>query len=104
MAMVDRRKMVIFPWQVTYDCAKQLLDAGIKLIEATPIDEVKQGMAINFVVLEPGKVVMPANNPETRKLLEKEGIEVIEIEMGEIMNGWGSVHCTTAFLKRDPIG
>ncbi|WP_240675763.1 dimethylarginine dimethylaminohydrolase family protein [Ammoniphilus sp. CFH 90114] len=103
MNMVDKKKMLIFPWHVTYDCAKALLDKGIQFIEATHIPEVKQGMAMNIVALAPGKVVMPSGNPETRTQLVSEGIEVIEIDMDEIMNGWGAIHCMTAFLKRDPI-
>ena len=103
MNMVDKKKLVIFPWHVTYDCAKQLLDLGIELIEMTNIEELKNGMAMNFVALEPGKVVMPSGNPETKELLENEGVHVIEVEMDEIMNGWGAIHCMTAFLRRDPV-
>ena len=102
MNMVDKKKLVIFPWHVTYDCAKQLLDLGIELIEMTNIEELKNGMAMNFVALEPGKVVMPSGNPETKALLENEGVHVIEVEMDEIVNGWGAIHCMTAFLRRDP--
>ncbi|UCZ52775.1 amidinotransferase [Bacillus shivajii] len=103
MNMADKNKLVVFPWHVTYDCAKQLLDLGIELIELTNIDELKQGMGMNFVALEPGKVVSPTGCPETKSLLESHGIEVIEVELDEIMNGWGAVHCMTGFLKRDPI-
>ncbi|WP_233523115.1 dimethylarginine dimethylaminohydrolase family protein [Peribacillus saganii] len=103
MNMVDQNKLLIFPWHVTYNCAKQLLDWGIELIEFTDINELKQGMGMNFVVLEPGKLVMPSGNPYTKTLLESHGIEVIEAEMDEIMNGWGAIHCMTAFLKREPV-
>ncbi|PAE21236.1 amidinotransferase [Bacillus sp. 7504-2] len=103
MNMVDKNKLVIFPWHVTYDCAKQLLDLGIELIEFTNIDELKLGMGLNFVALEPGKVVMVANNPYTKQLLEQNGIEVVEVVLDELLNGWGAIHCTTAFLNRDPL-
>jgi arginine deiminase len=103
MSMVDKKKMLVFPWHMSYDCAKQLLDMGIQLIEATNIDEVKQGMAMNGVALAPGKLLMPAGNPETRDLLRSEGIEVIEAEVDELMNGWGAIHCMSCFLKREPI-
>lgn len=103
MNMVDKKKMLIFPWHVTYDCAKQLMDIGIEFIELSNIEELKHGMSMNFVALEPGKVVMPSGNPDTKALLEANGVEVIEIEMDEIINGWGAIHCMTAFLRRDPI-
>lgn len=101
MNMVDENKLLIFPWHVTYDCAKQLMDLGVQLIEATNIEEVKQGMAMNGIVLEPGKLVMPAGNPHTKALLESEGIKVIEVQLDEIINGWGAIHCMTVFLKRE---
>ncbi|MBD8067348.1 dimethylarginine dimethylaminohydrolase family protein [Bacillus sp. PS06] len=104
MNMVDTNKLLIFPWHVTYDCAKQLLDLGIELIELPYIEELKQGMSMNFVAIEPGKVVTPAGSPQTKALLESHGIEVIEVEMDEVMNGWGAIHCMTAFLQRDSVG
>lgn len=104
MNMVDKDKILMFPWHVTYDCAKALMDRGITLLEATDIHEIKQGMALNVVALSPGKVVMPKNNPNTKGLLEEAGVEVIEIDTTELMNGWGALHCMTACLNREPIG
>lgn len=103
MSMVDKDKMVVFPWHLTYDCAKNLLDMGIKIIEATNIYEVKQGMGMNSVALSPGKIIMPSGNPTTKELLLSEGIEVIEADVDEIMNGWGALHCMTVSLRRSPI-
>ncbi|MBB5173360.1 dimethylarginine dimethylaminohydrolase family protein [Texcoconibacillus texcoconensis] len=103
MNMVDTDKMIVFPWHLGYDCAQVLMDQGIELIELTNIEEIKQGMAINLVAIEPGKVVAPAGCPETRATLERHGIEVIEVGLDEVMKGWGAVHCMTAFLKRDPV-
>lgn len=103
MNMIDSNKLVIFPWHTTYDCMKQLLDLGIELIELPYIDELKQGMSLNFVALAPGKIVMPTGNEQSKSLFIEHGIEVIEIEMDEIMNGWGAIHCMTAFLNRDPV-
>jgi arginine deiminase len=103
MNMADKKKMVIFPWHVTYECARQLQEAGVELIELDHIKELKEGMSMNFVALEPGKVVMPSGAPETKKLLEENNIEVLETDVDEIINGWGAIHCMTAFLKRDPV-
>ncbi|MBU9719969.1 amidinotransferase [Bacillus alkalicola] len=103
MNMVGENKLLVFPWHVGYDCAKKLMDLGIELIELHDIEELKQGMSMNFVALEPGKVVTPAGSPNTKALLESHGVEVLEVEMDEVMNGWGAIHCMTAFLKRDPV-
>lgn len=104
MNVVDRDTVVAFPWHLAYDCAKAMLDRGFRILEATDIDEVKRGMALNGVALAPGKVVMPAGNPNTRALLDGAGVEVLELPMDHIMAGWGSIHCQSAFLRRDPLG
>jgi len=101
--VVDRDTVLTFPWHLAYDCAKAMLDRGFRILEATDIDEIKGGMALNGVALAPGRFVMPAGNPNTRALLEGAGVEVIEQPMDHVMAGWGSIHCQTAFLRRDPI-
>jgi N-dimethylarginine dimethylaminohydrolase len=63
--------------------------------------EAKETLAINFVALEPGKIVMTKGNPRTQELLEESGINVITVDFDEILKGFGAIHCCTAFLKRD---
>lgn len=46
---------------------------------------------------------MPTGYSDTKRLLENNDIEVIEVEIDEVMNGGGAVHCMTVFLKRDPV-
>ncbi|MDR1510243.1 MAG: amidinotransferase [Synergistaceae bacterium] len=103
MNIPDRKKIIVFPWQVSYDLCRNLMDMGFRIIENPVVKEVKETFSINFVALEPGKIVMPSGNPETRKILENEGIECMEAEIPEIIKGWGAMHCMTAFLKRDPL-
>lgn len=86
--------------QVPYDVCDALKKKGVKLLECPSQTEAKEGFAINFVALKPGKIVMPAGNPRSQELLEKNGIEVIPIEFDEVMKGFGAIHCCTAFLKR----
>ncbi|MDR3354109.1 MAG: hypothetical protein LBO21_03655 [Synergistaceae bacterium] len=94
---------MIFPWQVSYDLIKPVMDLGFEIIENPNVTEVKAGGAINFVALEPGKILIPAGNPNTKKLLEDAGVECIEVKLTEIAKAWGAIHCMSAFLKRDPI-
>ncbi|MGB4587914.1 MAG: arginine deiminase family protein [Clostridiaceae bacterium] len=100
---VDKKTVMLFPWQVPYDVVKALLDKGFKVIEVTDIEEIKNKMCINVVALEPGKIVMPSGSPNTRKKLEEANIEVIEVDLTEIMKGWGAIHCMSVFLNRDPV-
>ena len=101
MNMLDYDLGMIFPWQTPYQVWKALVDRGINVLEAPSVDEVKQGSAMNWVALEPRKVVAVKGNPETRQLLEDNGVTVIEADVSEIRKGWGGIHCMTVFLKRD---
>jgi arginine deiminase len=44
---------------------------------------------LNFLFLEPGKLLMPAGNPIVTAELQKRGVEVIEIELSEFTMGGG---------------
>jgi N-dimethylarginine dimethylaminohydrolase len=103
MNIVDRKKALIFPWQTPYDIVDALKERGFTIIEAPSIKEVKEGGAINLVALEPGKVLVPVGNEKTKKVLQKNGIEVIEVDISELMKGNGELHCMTAFLAREEI-
>ena len=86
--------------QVPYDICDMLKKKGYKLLECPARNEAKESFAINFVAIKPGLIVMPAGNPRSQELLEKNGIKVIPVEFDEIMKGFGAIHCCTAFLKR----
>lgn len=86
--------------QIPYDVCDALKKKGIRLIECPSQTEAKEGLAINYVAIEPGLIVMPAGNPLSQALLEENGIKVIPLEFDEILKGYGAIHCCTAFLKR----
>lgn len=86
--------------QVPYDVCNALRKKGIKVLEAPSTKEVVDTLGCNFVAIKPGVIVQAADNPMCKKLLEENGIKVISIEMSEFLKGRGTVHCSTAFLKR----
>ena len=98
--MASHDVAVIHASQVPYDVCDALKKKGIKLLECPSRVEAKETLAINFVAIEPGTVVMPAGNPRTQELLEKNGIKIIPVEYDEVLKGYGAIHCCTAFLKR----
>jgi N-dimethylarginine dimethylaminohydrolase len=100
MNMIDHDLALIFSWQTSHEVWAELRRREIQVLQAPSVEEVKKA-AINFVCLGPRKVVAPRGNPLTCELLDRHGVEVIEIEMDEIHKGWGSIHCMTAFLKRE---
>jgi N-dimethylarginine dimethylaminohydrolase len=91
---------MIFAPQVPYDVCDALRKKGITLLEAPSQTEAKETLGVNFVAIKPGLVVQPSGNPRCKELLEKNGIEVITVDISEILKGWGGVHCATVFLKR----
>ncbi len=102
MNFAARDLAAVFPVQVPYTVVEALRRHGYRIIEIDSIREIRYGAGLNFVALEPGRVVMPAfGNVEVRSKLQAAGVECIEVELDELWKGGGSVHCMTAFLKRD---
>lgn len=87
--------------QVPYVVVDALKKKGFKILETPSQTETKYKYATNFVATEPGKVVTSVGAPGAVELLEKNGIEVTVLDLSELNKGRGSVHCMTAFLKRD---
>ena len=51
-----------------------------------------------------GEKIYRAGNPNTKALYEEIGVQVTECDVSELLKGWGSLHCMTATLRRDPVG
>jgi N-dimethylarginine dimethylaminohydrolase len=104
MAILDRDLAIVYSAQIVYPAVEALRRHGFRILEVTSEDEVRNGMALNFVALEPGRIVAPkGNNTSTLKLMQSAGVEVIQVDLSELMKGAGSIHCMTAFLKRDEL-
>jgi len=103
VSFVDKKTAVIDPVHLPWNIWTALRQRGIKILEA-PDPQETQNLALNVVALAPGRVVMASGNPVTKKFLKEHGIQVTELNISEILKGWGSIHCMTAVLKRDPVG
>ena len=76
-----------------------LLAKGMKLLEVP--DNEFETMACNVLTLAPRKCVMLKGNPQTKKVLEDEGVEVMEYKGEEIsFKGQGGPTCLTRPLFR----
>jgi N-dimethylarginine dimethylaminohydrolase len=103
VSFIEETTALFDPSRLPWDVWSALSGLGIRLLEAPSPEETRQ-LALNLVCLEPGKVLLAAGFPETRAFLENLDIAVMEVEVSELRKGWGSLHCMTAVLKRDPVG
>lgn len=102
LSIVDTHLAVTYPYITPDIIYEELEKRGFDFVEIPAFEE-KINFAANSVALEPGKIIMPQGAPRTAELLRKKGVDVIELDLEEIKKGGGSVHCLTAFLKRDDI-
>lgn len=102
LSIVDTHLAVTYPYITPDIIYEELEKRGFDFVEIPSFEE-KINFAANSVALEPGRIIMPLGAPRTAELLRQRGVEVIELDLEEIKKGGGSVHCLTAFLKRDDI-
>jgi N-dimethylarginine dimethylaminohydrolase len=99
--IIDTGLVILYPEGVPYDLVELLRERKMRIIEVVREEALK--MSTNFLVLEPSKVMTASGNQKTKKALEKENVEVIEVEVSELMKGGGSIRCMTIPLVRDEI-
>lgn len=94
---------VLAPHLVDYAFVRYLKRRDVKIIEV-PVEEYWD-LAVNGVTLEPGKVVINAGSPTAVRALEREGIEVIQVDFSESHKfAIAGLHCATLELVRDQPG
>lgn len=74
---------------------------GYDFIDFQENTEIKNGFALNIVTLSPKEILMPANNPHTKKRLEEHGIMCHEVEINEIHKMGGGLACMVLPLYRE---
>ena len=99
----DRDLAVIWPRRTPYLVWQTLRERGFRFIEVEDEVEAQQRLPLNFVALEPGKVLMPRGGERLRPRYEAAGVTCVEVEVGELIKGGGGLHCMTAFLRRDEL-
>ena len=83
------------------DALESLLrERGIEPLVLDADDEVRRGLAMNFVTLRPREIVMPAGCPASRRRLERVGVTCWEADVSEALHAAGGVGCMTGILWR----
>jgi arginine deiminase len=99
--ILHRDLAVVWPRRTPFPVVRTLMERGFRILEITDEDEAHHKLPMNFVALEPGKILMPTGADRTREMYQELGIECVEVEVGELIKAGGGIHCMTGFLKRD---
>ncbi len=103
LVVPDHNLAVLAPHLVDYAFVRYLMRRDFRIIEV-PVEEYWD-LAVNAVTLEPGKLVMNAGSPTTVRALEREGVEVIQVDFSESHKfAIAGLHCATLELVRDQPG
>lgn len=102
--ILDNDLAVVWPRRTPFPVVRTLKDRGFRIVEVTDEDEAQHKLPMNFVALEPGKILIPAGGDTMKAIYEEHGVTCVEVEIGELIKGGGGIHCMTGFLKRDEPG
>ena len=101
VVFVDERLAVLHRGAATAELRAELARLDYAVIQLEPDEEVVRSRAMNLVATAPGRVLMPAGCPKTRKTLEAAGLEVHVVGVGEYVKAAGALGCLTGVLRRD---
>jgi arginine deiminase len=100
LRFLDSRTAVCWPGRNSSEILRALGEHGYSVLEMPNSEELSVGMALNFVCLGPGRIVMPAGNPVSQAFLEKRGVECLTVAVDEIIKAAGAIACLTGVLLR----
>jgi N-dimethylarginine dimethylaminohydrolase len=101
LRIADRDLAIGWPGRLPADAVYTLEQSGLQVAFLPDESESVTGFALNFVVLGPREILMPAGNPHTQGFYEGLGIECHTVEVDEIGKAAGSIGCLTGVLQRD---
>lgn len=90
-----------WPGRVPHRAVEALRSQGYRVLFLPDEQEARERMALNFVALEPYRVLMPAGCPRTRTFYEAAGLTCCELEIGHLRRAAGGMGCLTGILRRD---
>jgi N-dimethylarginine dimethylaminohydrolase len=101
---VDYRLAMVRSDKLTVHLRRVLRDAGIEILPIAADAGVTKNLGMNFVVLSPRVVVMPAGCDSVRTVLHNNGIKVWELDVSEYCKAAGGLGCLTGILHRQMNG
>lgn len=98
--IVDRDLAFVQEGRTPWSAVTALAEAGYEVAFFPSAEEIVDGMAHNFVVLGPRRILMPAGNPVSREAFESRGLECVEVEVESVCRAAGAIGCLTGVLAR----
>jgi N-dimethylarginine dimethylaminohydrolase len=99
----DRDLAVVWPRRTPFPVVRALHERGFRILEVIDEVEAHEQLPLNFVALEPGRILMPSGGERMRERYESAGIACVEVDVSELIKAGGGIHCMTGFLKRDAL-
>jgi N-dimethylarginine dimethylaminohydrolase len=95
---------VAWPGRVPHAAVEALRDRGFRVLFLPDQEEAQAGMALNFVVLGPRRILMAAGNRVTRSFYEQAGLDCTTVEVDELVKAAGGIGCLKGILQREMVG
>jgi arginine deiminase len=99
--IVDRDLAFVRRGRCPWRAVQALEAAGFQIRFFPSEEEARRGMAHNFVVLGPRRILMPAGSPRSQAAYEAAGVECVTVPVDQIARAAGGIGCLTAVLERD---
>ena len=100
---LDRDLAIVRQGRLALSAVEAMREMGYTVLTFPDDAEIDNHYGHNFVTLGPRRVLMPAGNRKTRRLLEEHGVEGRSVEIAELAKAAGGIGCLTGILRRDPV-
>lgn len=99
--IINSKYAVIIPKRASYVLYESLKRHGYTIVELTNIKEADAFMSINFVSINNETILINKGAKESNQLYKECGVKCVEVDVSELTNGGGSVHCMTGVIWRE---
>lgn len=103
LRFLDRKTAFSWPYRLPWKAYRTLTSYGYKVLYIPDEGEATISGALNFVTIEPNKILMADGNPKTVEFLETHGVSCQVVDVSEIHKAAGGIGCLTAVLSRSMI-
>lgn len=100
LRFVDEGRAAIWPGRLPPSVEELLEERGCEVLRMPDDEELRRGLALNFVTLGPGQILMPTGNPRSQAFLEAAGVRCQTVVIEEITRAAGGIACLTGVLWR----